>query len=128
MNLVSGKDLLPPSVCIICESSPGENAEKVIDTLKVLNTGTFSTSNGRKYVCEQCGSTFAKLLGFEKGADVEKAKVDKEVAESALANFKAHAKEIADAIVELADHPGAGNAESPVVVKKTPAKVAAKKE
>lgn len=81
MQVVESVNLLPPSICIICESYPPNNGETVVDTLLTLRTGVASALNGRKYVCERCVIEFANLYGFERGDQIQKANFDRDVAD-----------------------------------------------
>lgn len=112
MEVTDRFNLLPPSICIICEEAP---QEKVIDTLRVHKTGVASALNGRKYVCERCASEFAKLLGFEKGEHVKQAAIDVEFAERTVARIKAVVKEFATFIEKAVDHPGITDEIKPTV-------------
>lgn len=85
MQVRESVNLLPPSICIICESYPPNNGETVVDTLLTLRTGVASALNGRKYVCERCVIEFANLYGFERGDQIQKANFDRDVADRKVA-------------------------------------------
>src|SRR4051794_2470750 len=106
MQVVDKFNLLPPSICIVCETQPDG---QVIDTELSLRTGVASYLNGRKYVCERCVGEFAKLLGYEKGVAVEQAKIDKEFANNEVARIRGAVSAFAKALSEFADHPGAAD-------------------
>jgi hypothetical protein len=118
MQVTDRFNLLPPSICIICEESP---SGRVIDTLRQLKTGVASALNGRKYVCERCVGQFAGLLGYEQGEDVKQARIDVEFAQSALAHFRQRVAELAENFKTFAEHPGAAGEDTEFVVAGTPA-------
>lgn len=111
MQRVSKDGLLAPNICIVCEERPDGDA---VDTLRTGTFGGGSPYNGRKYVCWRCVEEFAKLFNFEKGDDVEQAKLDKEFADRAVQVIKSRVKEFAEALVDFADHPGASVEVGPV--------------
>jgi hypothetical protein len=111
MQRVSKDSLLAPNICIVCEERPDGDA---VDTLRTGTFGGGSPYNGRKYVCWRCVEEFAKLFNFEKGDDVEQAKVDKAHADATVEVIKGRVKEFADALVEFASHPGASVEVGPV--------------
>lgn len=110
-------NLLPPSICIVCEESPSGD---VIDTGRTLKTGVASALNGRKYVCERCVDDFAKLFGYEKGVAVKQAKIDREFAERQVARIKGVVKEFADLLAKAVDHPGVTDEAKPEVAEVYP--------
>lgn len=112
MQVTDKFNLLPPSICIICETQPDG---KVIDTLYGLKTGVASVLNGRKYVCERCVGEFARLLGYEKGEDVKQAKIDAADSERRIANVKARVAEIGQVLIDFVAHPGADEVEEVAV-------------
>src|SRR3954464_13819070 len=65
-----------PGVCFICEQRPVEG-QRAVDTLCTFDPGIMTSLNGRKYICEGCVATVAKLFGFvtmgEHNAVTEKA-------------------------------------------------------
>lgn len=54
---------LGPSVCFVCESTPPESA--IVDTLLTFHPPAPSPLDGRKYLCEHCVGTAAKILGWQ---------------------------------------------------------------
>jgi hypothetical protein len=104
MQLVPPVQLLPPSICIICETQPDGDA--VVDTLYTMRTGVASVLNGRKYVCERCVGEFAKLFGFEKGSQVQEAQFDRDLARRELANVRDNITKFADSLTSAINHPG----------------------
>lgn len=104
MQLVQPVDLLPPSICIICETQP--DGEAVVDTLSNLKTGVPSVYNGRKYVCERCVGEFAKLFGLESGNQVAAAKWELEVSKREVSTIRQRVDEFAKALGDVVNHPG----------------------
>jgi hypothetical protein len=105
-------NLLPPSICIICEESPSGD---LVDTGRVLKTGVASALNGRKYVCERCVGEFAKLFGYEKGENVKQAKIDVEFAERQVARIRTVVRDFANYVAEAIEHPGVTDEVKPEV-------------
>lgn len=66
MQLSEGMPL-GPSVCFICQSSPPESA--IVDTLMTFHPPAPSPLDGRKYLCEHCVGTAARLLGWASPAE-----------------------------------------------------------
>lgn len=89
---------LPPSQCFICEHRPTEGV-KSIDTGRTFDPAGLTSLNGRKYVCENCVAEMAKLFGFERGDQVEKAKVDAEIAREELSRMQDRARQVAEQIL-----------------------------
>lgn len=104
MLLAENKNLAAPSMCIICETVP--DGPSVVDTRYTLVTGTFSPYEGHKFVCERCVATMAKLFGFERGDEVEKAIIDKDFAERQFKRLVATVKEFAEQIASAVEAPG----------------------
>lgn len=111
MQLTENRNLAAPSMCIICETVP--DGDVVVDTRYTLVTGTFSPYEGHKFVCERCVDTMAKLFGFERGIEVEKAKVDKEFAERNFKRLVAKVKEFAEQIASAVEAPGVADEVKP---------------
>lgn len=103
MQLVEPRNLLPPSICIICETQP--DGEAVVDTLYNLKTGVATPLNGRKYVCERCVKEFAKLFGLESGDEVARAKYALEQKEQEVARIRQNVDDFAKALADVANHP-----------------------
>lgn len=112
MQRVAKEGLLAPNICIVCEERPDGDA---VDTLRQGSFGGGSPYNGRKYVCWRCVEQFAKLFNFEKGDDVEQAKVDKEFAELKVQVILERVKEFAEGFIDFANHPGAADPKSEAV-------------
>lgn len=87
--------VLNPGCCFICNS---RNEGRWIDTLVTFEPGGPTPLNGRKYVCEGCGSEFAKLLGFEKSEDQANAVSRAEAAEAALGALQQRVQDFAVAL------------------------------
>lgn len=109
MLLVSPVDLLPPSICIVCEQQPV--GDFVVDTLYNLRTGVATPLNGRKYVCEQCVLQFGELYGLVTREKEQRAQLEAEVARNELSNVKARVVELSDHIRAFIESPGAAQAE-----------------
>lgn len=60
-EVIEGKPQLPPGMCFICEQS---NPVRYIDTFRDFEGIVREKLDGRKYVCEECVTEFAKKLGF----------------------------------------------------------------
>jgi hypothetical protein len=103
MQVTDRFNLLPPSICIICEESP---SGRVIDTLRNLKTGVASVLNGRKYVCERCVKEMGKLVDLVGNEEFKQAKVDQEFAEAQLARFRGAVVEVAEEVSRFAKAPG----------------------
>lgn len=99
MQLVSPVNLLPPSICHICEGQP--DGEAVVDTLYNFKPGVASVLNGRKYVCERCVGEFAKLFGYEIGNDVQRAQLDRDNANRRVAAIRQRVDELAKALGDV---------------------------
>lgn len=104
MQLVQPVDLLPPSICIICEGQP--DGEAVVDTFYNFKPGVASVLNGRKYVCERCVGEFAKLFGLERGREVAQAKFDADIATREVALIRQRVDEFAKQLADVVNHPG----------------------
>jgi hypothetical protein len=105
MQLVDPINLLPPSICIVCETQP--DGEFVVDTLYNLRTGVASVFNGRKYVCERCVLQFAELFGLVSRDKEQKAVIASQVARDELANVRARVEELTNHIRDFVNSPGA---------------------
>lgn len=99
MQLESPVNLLPPSICIICEGQP--DGEAVVDTLYNFKPGVPSVLNGRKYVCERCVGELAKLFGYEVGTDVQRAQLDRDNANRRVAAIRQRVDELAKALGDV---------------------------
>jgi hypothetical protein len=104
MQLVLPVDLLPPSICIVCETQP--DGEAVVDTLYNFKPGVASVLNGRKYVCERCVGEFARLFGFERGNHVQQAQWERDQATREIAVIRQRIEEFAGALSDVVNHPG----------------------
>ena len=60
-ELIEGKPFLAPGMCFICELS---NPVRYVDTFRDFEGVVRERLDGRKYVCEECVTEFAKHLGF----------------------------------------------------------------
>lgn len=60
-EIIEGKPQLPPGLCFICEQS---NPVRYIDTFRDFEGIVREKLDGRKYVCEECVTEFAKKFGF----------------------------------------------------------------
>ena len=106
MQVTDRFNLLPPSICIICEESP---SGRVIDTLRNLKTGVASVLNGRKYVCERCVKEMGKHVDLVGSEEFKQAQVDKEFAEAQLARFRGAVSEVAEEVSRFAKAPGSAD-------------------
>jgi hypothetical protein len=106
MQVTDRFNLLPPGICIVCETQPDGD---VIDTLVQHRTGVASHLNGRKYVCGRCVEQMANLMGFESGTAVKQSKIDADYAQKQLAMFRQRVVDLAEGFVEFAQHPGAAD-------------------
>lgn len=106
MQLVKFNELLAPSVCVVCESTP--TAGVVVDTLQRIPG--FTKLSGRKYVCERCVAEFAALLDYEQGTKVKEAQWERDQARKEVANIRNRIDEFAKTLGEVVNHPGATDA------------------
>ena len=59
------RPLLPPGLCWVCDNSPTQEAEKVIDTRRNSRPGPHAIhTTERKYVCESCAKELGKAIGL----------------------------------------------------------------
>lgn len=58
------RPLLSPAICFICENSPTQEAQKVIDTTREFNPECLTRLSGRKYVCGACAEELGKAVGM----------------------------------------------------------------
>lgn len=68
-ELIEGKPFLAPGMCFICELS---NPVRYVDTFRDFEGVVRERLDGRKYVCEECVTEFAKHLGFVTPKDRDK--------------------------------------------------------
>jgi len=54
---------MSPAICFICENSPTQEAERVIDTTREFNPECLTRLSGRKYVCEGCATEMGRAMG-----------------------------------------------------------------
>lgn len=104
MFKAENKNLAAPSMCLICETVP--DGDFVVDTGYVLVSGGFSPYDGRKFICERCVTSAAKVFGFERGDEVEKAIIDKDYAERQFKRLVATVKDFAEQIASAVEAPG----------------------
>jgi hypothetical protein len=104
MQLVEPVNLLPPSICIVCETQP--DGEAVVDTLLNHRSGVPSIYNGRKYVCERCVGEFAALFGYEKGNQVQEAQFERDLARRELSNVRDNIAKFVENLDAAVNHPG----------------------
>lgn len=121
MQLVAPVDLLPPSICIICQTQP--DGDSVVDTLQDLKTGVATPLNGRKYVCERCVGEFARLLGYEKGDDIQRAQVERQMAFDEIANVRARVTEVLQHVANFVNSPGITVVDEAPAPEQSPAEV-----
>jgi hypothetical protein len=57
------RPLMSPAICFICENSPTQEAERVIDTTREFNPECLTRLSGRKYVCEGCATEMGRAMG-----------------------------------------------------------------
>lgn len=76
------RPLLPPGTCWICDSSPTQEAEKVIDTRRNARPGGPTVHESvRKYICEGCAVELGLAVGMvpsEEHAELKQAHADAE--------------------------------------------------
>lgn len=59
------RPLLPPGTCWVCEQSPSQEAERVIDTRRNSRAGgSLSHESVRKYICESCATEMGGAMGM----------------------------------------------------------------
>jgi hypothetical protein len=81
------RPLLPPGECWICEQSPTQSVQRVIDTRRNTRAGgALSHESVRKYVCESCAVEMGAAMGMVPEAQYDEAiaagrKLEAEVAE-----------------------------------------------
>jgi hypothetical protein len=97
MQLINKSDLLPPGACVLCEGSPSDG-EKIVDTLKNLITGFPFHLEGRKYVCEACGTAVGAVLGLTSDRRQAEAERRADVAEARLVAISGYLTGISDEI------------------------------
>jgi hypothetical protein len=124
MFLVSPVDLLPPSICIICETSP--DGDFVVDTLYNLKTGVATPLNGRKYVCQRCAEQFGELFGLVSKEKEQRAQLEAEVAKTELSNVKQRVVELSDHIRAFVENPAAADVVEAPVPTQSPANINAR--
>lgn len=61
MFLREERPTLDPGICFICEMAP---ETRYVDTLFNFEPDVFSALIGRKFVCENCVTEMARLIGF----------------------------------------------------------------
>jgi hypothetical protein len=104
MQIVESVGLLPPHICIICETSP--QGETVVDTERTLRTGVASILNGRKYVCEECAKQIGLLFGLVSLKEKERADFERDAAKAEVANIRQRVEAIAHSIADSMNAPG----------------------
>lgn len=76
------RPLLPPGTCWICDNSPTQSEEKVIDTRRNSRAGGIQSHESvRKYICESCAREHGAAIGMvspEEYAEAEAAIRDKD--------------------------------------------------
>lgn len=84
------RPLLPPGLCWICDNSPTQSAEKVIDTRRNSRPGPHAIhTTERKYVCGGCATDLGKAVGMVPGDDLRAVARDLHAAEDRAAHLAA---------------------------------------
>jgi len=89
---------LPPGVCFVCEMAPTDG-QTVVDTQREFEPGGPTYLNGRKYVCDSCSHTVAKLYGYWSPSEVESTKVDNEWLTARVSELEDRAKQVGEALL-----------------------------
>lgn len=91
------RPLLPPGMCWICDSSPTQEAEKVIDTRRNARPGGPTVHESvRKYICEGCARDMGKAMGMVDGEKYADAVAEVGALERALLDARAKLVEALD--------------------------------
>lgn len=107
MQKINPKEgLLAPSICIVCETVPQRDC---IDTGFDTAWGINPDNAGRKYVCDLCIDTMAKLMGYEQDEVIADVRAAKEVADRQVAAIRGLVKDFSEFMAKFVESPAAVN-------------------
>lgn len=58
------RPLKEPGICFICEATPQQDVERVVNTMRYFTPGPITKLSGTKYVCEGCATDLGKSMGL----------------------------------------------------------------
>lgn len=101
--------LAQPNVCIICDTTPRPEEQRVVDTERTMISPTGADVIWRKYVCEACGLEIANKLGFVSNEQAKKAFNAAKMATERLDSVRQQVQAAAENIVAFAKDVSLGN-------------------
>jgi hypothetical protein len=105
------RPLKAPGICFICEATPVQDSERVINTMRIFSPGPLTNLNGTKYVCESCAHDLGVSIGL----------VDPEVHQEASDRVALLEAELKDATDRVAAFSALESAVAALTVATTPA-------